>query len=188
MDEPLSNLDAKLRKSLRKDIRNFQRDYGIRTVYVTHDQEEALMLSDRIAVFNKGVIEQIGIPDEIYNKSKTEVVFNFIGETNKFNYQQANKLKITRDEDVDDGRIFYCRPEKVTFSNNQTELTTIPAKITAKEFYGMYAYYWLQVDDIKLISFQRESRTTLHELGDQVYLGIDADNVLSFPHHDQIGG
>ena len=83
MDEPLSNLDAKLRVQLRNELKKMQKDFGITTIYVTHDQEEALTLSDRIAVFNKGYIEQIGTPNEVYNFSKTEFVCNFIGDINR---------------------------------------------------------------------------------------------------------
>ena len=83
MDEPLSNLDAKLRVQLRNELKKMQKDFGITTIYVTHDQEEALTLSDRIAVFNKGVIEQIGNPNEVYNHSATEFVCNFIGDINR---------------------------------------------------------------------------------------------------------
>lgn len=83
LDEPLSNLDAKLRVQLRNELKDLQKRFGITTVYVTHDQEEALTLSDRIAVFNKGVIEQIGRPDEIYSHSATEFVCNFIGDINR---------------------------------------------------------------------------------------------------------
>ena len=73
MDEPLSNLDAKLRVQLRNELKKMQKDFGITTIYVTHDQEEALTLSDRIAVFNKGVIEQIGTPNEVYNHSANRI-------------------------------------------------------------------------------------------------------------------
>ena len=90
LDEPLSNLDAKLRIQLRNELKDLQRKFGITTVYVTHDQEEALTLSNRIAVFNKGVIEQIGRPDEIYNHSATEFVCNFIGDINRL---EENFLK-----------------------------------------------------------------------------------------------
>ena len=83
MDEPLSNLDAKLRVQLRNELKRMQQEFGITTIYVTHDQEEALTLSDRIAVFNKGSIEQIGTPNEVYNHSATEFVCNFIGDINR---------------------------------------------------------------------------------------------------------
>ncbi|MDO5350865.1 MAG: ABC transporter ATP-binding protein [Lachnospiraceae bacterium] len=83
LDEPLSNLDAKLRISLRSELKRLQKNLGITTLYVTHDQEEALMLSDKIAVFNNGFVEQVGTPQEIYNRSKTEFVCDFIGDINK---------------------------------------------------------------------------------------------------------
>ena len=83
LDEPLSNLDAKLRISLRGELKRLQKNLGITTLYVTHDQEEALMLSDKIAVFNNGFVEQVGTPQEIYNHSKTEFVCDFIGDINQ---------------------------------------------------------------------------------------------------------
>lgn len=92
LDEPLSNLDAKLRKQLRLELKELQRKFGITTIYVTHDQEEALTLSDRIAIFNKGIVEQIGTPYEIYNESKTEFVCNFIGDINKLEGKFIKKL------------------------------------------------------------------------------------------------
>ena len=94
MDEPLSNLDAKLRVSLRNELKKMQRDFGITTIYVTHDQEEALTLSDRIAVFNKGSIEQIGTPNEVYNHSATEFVCNFIGDINRLESGIVSGLRL----------------------------------------------------------------------------------------------
>ena len=79
MDEPLSNLDAKLRVEMRNVIKRIQRQVGITTVYVTHDQEEALAISDRIAVMHGGVIQQIGTPKHIYQRPANEFVSNFIG-------------------------------------------------------------------------------------------------------------
>lgn len=82
MDEPLSNLDAKLRIEMRTEIRRLQREFGITTIYVTHDQEEALAISDRIAVMNAGRVEQVGTPREIYFSPQTVFVAGFIGTTN----------------------------------------------------------------------------------------------------------
>ena len=82
LDEPLSALDAKIRVSLRNEIRSIQRQLGITTIYVTHDQEEALSLSDRVVVMNHGVIEQVGQPFEIYNFPKTAFVATFVGTLN----------------------------------------------------------------------------------------------------------
>ena len=85
MDEPLSNLDAKLRLDMRQAIREIQREVGITTVYVTHDQEEAMAISDQIAVMNLGEIQQIGKPKELYHRPSNEFVATFIGRTNLIN-------------------------------------------------------------------------------------------------------
>jgi iron(III) transport system ATP-binding protein len=82
MDEPLSNLDAKLRLEMRQVIRDIQKEVGITTIYVTHDQEEAMAISDRIAVMSNGKIQQIGKPQEIYHRPINEFVATFIGRTN----------------------------------------------------------------------------------------------------------
>ena len=82
LDEPLSNLDAKLREEMQIELRQIQRQLGTTTVLVTHDQAEAMALSDRIVVMNKGRIEQIGSPDETYERPKTDFVANFLGKTN----------------------------------------------------------------------------------------------------------
>lgn len=82
LDEPLSNLDAKLRIKMRQDIKNLQKKLGITTVYVTHDQEEALEISDHIAVFSEGEVQQIGTPEEIYKDPQNQFVANFVGKSN----------------------------------------------------------------------------------------------------------
>ena len=84
LDEPLSALDAKIRVSLRAEIREIQQKLGITTIFVTHDQEEALSISDRIVVMNGGIAEQVGIPHEVYNRPTTRFVANFVGTLNNF--------------------------------------------------------------------------------------------------------
>ena len=84
LDEPLSALDAKVRVSLRSEIRAIQRDLGITTIFVTHDQEEALSISDRVVVMNGGVAEQVGTPFQVYNQPSTRFVANFVGTLNTF--------------------------------------------------------------------------------------------------------
>ena len=83
LDEPLSNLDAKLRIKMRKELKKLQRDLNIPSIYVTHDQEEALAISDRIGVMNNGKIEQLDMPENIYACPKTEFIANFIGNINE---------------------------------------------------------------------------------------------------------
>lgn len=103
LDEPLSNLDAKLREETREEIRTLQRRLGITTIYVTHDQEEALTLSDRIAVMNQGICHQVGTPEEIYQKPADSFIANFVGNSNilegKYILQQngSSEVEITSD-------------------------------------------------------------------------------------------
>ncbi|MEM4990080.1 ABC transporter ATP-binding protein [Collimonas sp. H4R21] len=89
LDEPLSNLDAKLRVQMRAELRRIQRELGITMLYVTHDQEEALALSDRIVVMNGGKIEQLDIPETIFNAPRTRFVANFMGFENLFEYRDG---------------------------------------------------------------------------------------------------
>ena len=122
LDEPLSNLDAKLRVDLRLELKRLQRDLGITTLYVTHDQEEALTLSDRIAVFNNGFIEQVGTPQEIYNQSATEFVCDFIGDINKLTEETMKELTGKEEE-----KVGYIRLERIKFKS-----TTNRKSITVK--------------------------------------------------------
>lgn len=92
LDEPLSALDAQIRKKLQSDLRSIQMELGITMVLVTHDQEEAMAVSDKILVMNKGEIAQIGTPTEIYTKPKTEFIANFIGHYNVFSRQELEKM------------------------------------------------------------------------------------------------
>jgi iron(III) transport system ATP-binding protein len=82
LDEPLSNLDAKLRNEMRVEIRRICKEFQLTTIYVTHDQKEALSIADRIAIFSKGAIEQVGTPLEVYKRPKNQFVAHFVGETN----------------------------------------------------------------------------------------------------------
>jgi iron(III) transport system ATP-binding protein len=89
LDEPLSNLDAKLREQMRSELKRLQRETGVTAIYVTHDQSEALALSDRIAVMNNGLIQQLGRPGDIYERPNSEFVASFVGKTNLFRGQLA---------------------------------------------------------------------------------------------------
>lgn len=112
LDEPLGALDLKLRKEMQVELSNLHQELGVTFVMVTHDQEEALSLSDRIAVMNEGLIEQIGSPSEIYEYPQTPFVADFIGDTNLFQGQVAqadsSTLKITTDRGLD----IYARPSE----------------------------------------------------------------------------
>src|SRR5213080_895600 len=125
LDEPLSALDAKIRLRLRGEIRRIQQDLGITTVYVTHDQEEALSIADRIAVMRKGRIEQVGRPEEIYARPRTDFVADFIGVSNLLACRvvsaregivdwEGERLRIALDLDgYGEGILLALRPEKL---------------------------------------------------------------------------
>jgi putative spermidine/putrescine transport system ATP-binding protein len=89
LDEPLSNLDAKLRVQMRAELRRIQRELGITMLYVTHDQDEALAMSDRIVVMNGGKIEQLDTPERLFNAARTRFVANFMGFENLFDYRDG---------------------------------------------------------------------------------------------------
>jgi putative spermidine/putrescine transport system ATP-binding protein len=113
LDEPLSALDAKIRVSLREEIRSLQRALGITTIYVTHDQEEALSMSDRIVVMNEGRVEQIGTPFEIYNNPKTRFVASFVGTLNilkgKVVDPAAGRIAVDRQEVISSKPITHAK-------------------------------------------------------------------------------
>ncbi|MSS07189.1 ABC transporter ATP-binding protein [Clostridium sp. WB02_MRS01] len=114
LDEPLSNLDAKLRVGLRSELKKLQKNLGITTLYVTHDQEEALTLSDRIAVFNNGFVEQVDKPYDIYNHSKSEFVCDFIGEINRLNEAVIDEIKRQTNYSLDRNKNSYIRLERIS--------------------------------------------------------------------------
>lgn len=161
LDEPLSNLDAKLRHELRAEIKRLQKEIGVTTIFVTHDQEEALSMSDRVVVMNAGKIEQISTPTDIYNHPKTEFVFQFIGKSNCFegNVSAVDKRKVAvkigsdithvdtnnimgndRDLKTGDEVKLYIRPEKLQIvsldEKSSSPLDFHRAKISQMNYLG----------------------------------------------------
>ncbi|SDD03604.1 iron(III) transport system ATP-binding protein [Paenibacillus sp. UNCCL117] len=180
LDEPLSNLDAKLRVQLRNELKNLQKKFGITTIYVTHDQEEALTLSDRIAVFNNGIVEQVGTPQEVYNQSQTEFVCNFIGDINKIDPQiiQNSRLK----EHLDASKVSYIRNEKVSLlplpGQDSVELK---GRIVDKEFYGLYSKFVIEVNGGGLLkTIEKESGTAHYQVGDELTVYVDSSDILQY--------
>lgn len=177
LDEPLSNLDARLRVQLRNELKELQKKFGITTIYVTHDQEEALTLSDRIAVFNKGKVEQVGTPEDIYNRSQTEFVCNFIGDINNI-----TSLKHHFTSEINQQEKCYIRIEKVHL-NQKTSACDIQLSgvISAIEFYGIYTKYTVCLEDgttLKVI----EKGVQLDELcvEAKVTIGMNEKDLLTY--------
>ena len=180
MDEPLSNLDAKLRVQLRNELKKMQKDFGITTIYVTHDQEEALTLSDRIAVFNKGVIEQIGTPNEVYNHSATEFVCNFIGDINRLETPLVQHLN-DRGAGLDTAKHNYIRLERlhVNVEPRDGELT-LSGVVESREYYGLYIKYYITVEGQTLKVIEKNDGVNIYEPAQQVSVVINPAHVMAY--------
>ena len=176
MDEPLSNLDAKLRVQLRNELKKMQKDFGITTIYVTHDQEEALTLSDRIAVFNKGYIEQIGTPNEVYNFSQTEFVANFIGDINRL------EKGFTEGLGLDPGKHHFIRLERVRVNREKDgEEFQTRGVIESREYYGLYIKYYITAAGQTVKVIEKNDGIHIYEPGETVTVGIHPADIMSYP-------
>ena len=180
MDEPLSNLDAKLRVQLRNELKKMQKDFGITTIYVTHDQEEALTMSDRIAVFNKGVIEQIGTPNEVYNHSATEFVCNFIGDINRLETPLVQYLN-DRGAGLDTAKHNYIRLERlhVNVQPRDGELA-LDGVVESREYYGLYIKYYINVEGQTLKVIEKNDGVNIYEPGQKVSVVINPSHVMAY--------
>ena len=186
MDEPLSNLDAKLRVEMRSVIRHIQQQAGITTVYVTHDQEEALAISDRIAVMNKGVIQQLDTPVNIYRHPKNLFVATFMGQSNLVSCKLDGKTgaiegtersyvfdRIRDDNEVKDA-IICIRPKDLSFADDG-----IDGVIKERIFFGTDMHYTVGTGAGDLL-LSCSVNDPLHEVGDPVRLKVQKDVVNLF--------
>ncbi|MBR2258617.1 MAG: ABC transporter ATP-binding protein [Blautia sp.] len=181
MDEPLSNLDAKLRVQLRNELKKMQKDFGITTIYVTHDQEEALTLSDRIAVFNKGVIEQIGTPNEVYNHSATEFVCNFIGDINFLCPEVVKKLA-DQGAKVDPANHNYIRLERVHVNTEPLQSqVSFEGKVESREYYGLYIKYVIDIGPQMIKVIEKNDGVRIYEEGQPLKVVIDPVDIMAYP-------
>ena len=143
LDEPLSNLDAKLRVSLRQELKRLQRELKITTLYVTHDQDEAMTLSDRIAVFNNGYLEQVGTPYEIYNHSGTEFVCDFIGDINRLGEGIITEINKQTGAALDPAKTGFVRLERFLV-DERPNCAKLEGKIVDLEYSGMLVKYTVE--------------------------------------------
>ena len=187
-DEPLSNLDAKLRRQVREDIREIQQKLGVTTIYVTHDQEEALAISDKVIVMNKAVIAQQGSPKDLYNFPKNKFVANFIGDANDVSAEIINKqsdtyelklaemsVKIKSNQDLNDKVTLALRPEKIKIERNNDN-NCIHATIKNASFVGSSYQYILnsKIGNLYVVSGDTNN---IFKVGEDVFLSIDAKDI-----------
>ena len=188
-DEPLSNLDAKLRVTMRTEIRRIQQEVGITAIYVTHDQSEAMALSDRIIIMRSGVVEQIGSPQEIYYHPVNEFVADFIGEANflkgKLEALENGRARINVSGDIchaapvpgmEVGRDYtiVLRPEAAALA----EEGGLPCEVVLSCFMGSYQNYHVMVGDtlVKLTDPNPKNKR-VYQVGDKCHLVFDPENV-----------
>ncbi|MDV4151898.1 ABC transporter ATP-binding protein [Clostridium sp. AL.422] len=199
MDEPLSNLDAKLRVEMRSAIRDVQKEVGITTVYVTHDQEEALAISDRIAVMKDGIVQHVGTPKEIYTRPKNVFVSTFIGHSNlykgtieikdgttfvKFEKGYTVKMDNLKNK-VENGQrvILAVRPEEFIISNKGLE-----TKIKTATFLGRYTNYEIIFNNDEVLEGQPSIELSqdigtaehIYSEGDSLFLEVNPKKINVF--------
>ena len=180
-DEPLSNLDAKLRVQLRNELKKMQKDFGITTIYVTHDQEEALTLSDRIAVFNKGVIEQVGTPNEVYNHSATEFVCNFIGDINRLEPEAVRALNQAGGS-IDPAARNYIRLERIHVNvEPKAGAAVLEGTVDSREYYGLYIKYYIRLAGQTIKVIEKNDGVNIYEAGQRVRVVMDPRDVMAYP-------
>ncbi len=195
MDEPLSNLDAKLRVEMRTVIKNIQHSVGITTVYVTHDQEEAMAVSDRIAVMNAGVIQHIGTPKSIYQRPANLFVATFIGRSNVIKGKlivengktyletlsgyRAEIHTVRPEQQKNQDITMSVRPEEFLLDRDSTE--GISAIVDDCVFLGLNTHYFVHLssgEEVEII--QESSIDSIIEPGSEIKLKINTDKVNLF--------
>ena len=199
LDEPLSNLDAKLRERMRFELKRMQRELTLTTVYVTHDQSEALALSHEIAVMSEGRIMQIGSPREIYERPCNRFVADFIGTTNFIDAQVIEEradgccrvrtpvgaldVRCLDRLDRDQAVIVSIRPEDVELSEQRPESadldTVCLGAVDAKAFLGEHLDFRVRIGDVVLLARAHPSLRT--PVGDRIFVRMRADKCIALP-------
>lgn len=181
LDEPLSALDLKMRQEMQKELKKIQRQLGITFIYVTHDQEEALTMSDRIVVMNEGVILQVGTPEEIYNEPKTKFVADFIGESNIFDGTYKKELVVSllghefecldKGFEAEEAVDLVIRPEDVKLlPKGKGHLS---GTITSAIFQGVHYEMTLEIQKTNWIV----QSTRLTKVGEEVDIFLEPDDI-----------
>ncbi|MDY4611864.1 MAG: ABC transporter ATP-binding protein [Sphaerochaetaceae bacterium] len=181
MDEPLSNLDAKLRISMRQEIKKLQKELKITTIYVTHDQEEALSISDRIAVFNVGKIDQIGTPIQVYENPETEFVARFIGDI--MHLQGRLAQEIIDDLKIDSEVRLFVRPQNIHMLSHESvtkDMYLIRISVTGFDFLGASTKIQGVTSDGFALECQVFGRNPEIQVGHEILFGISKSDILKY--------
>ncbi|MEX2651408.1 MAG: ABC transporter ATP-binding protein [Acidimicrobiia bacterium] len=169
LDEPLGALDLKLRQAMQLELKTLQREVGITFIYVTHDQEEALTMSDRLAVFNHGHVEQVGTPSDVYENPRNAFVAGFVGTSNVVAGQLALRI-------MGSSGPFTVRPEKISLGEPSAELEPdmigVDGVVTEAIYLGMYTRFRVQVDGAMLEVASQNAAVDHFEAARQVGLRV----------------
>ena len=198
LDEPLSALDLKLRQHMRTELRAIQQRAGITFIYITHDQGEALTMSDRIAVMRQGVVDQIGDGTTVYDHPQTAFVASFVGENNFFAGRVADVSDGTAIVETQAGRfcarvsdsapvesgheaIVFIRPESIRFAESGSYENNLTAKLTHQEFEGHFWHLVLQTDsgDRIRMSVMNDGSSGTHEVDSRINIGFPAQSAIA---------
>lgn len=180
LDEPLSAIDALLRKKLQAQIRRIVKELGITTIFVTHDQDEAMVMSDRVYLFNNGKIEQFGTPVEMYTHPKTYFAARFMGNYNIVEGQDFNKLTNNNFK----SKFIAIRPEVIEISTEkpskeERQVVTFKTKVTDSISHGNVLRYTLEADNgMKLKGEVLFRSFRLYDIGQELYVTIEKKNCL----------
>lgn len=180
LDEPLSAIDAKLRKNLQIEIRRIQQELNITTIFVTHDQDEAMSMSDRICLLNNGNIEQVSSPIELYTKPKTRFAASFIGHYNVFS---PDEFKQAFHVAVPDNKMTAIRPETIQISTEKPQendaIHTIYGKIINNRSVGNTLHYHIDVNGITFKVDTLFRSFALYKNDQNVWLSLEKRNCLA---------
>lgn len=182
LDEPLSNLDAKLRHQLRRQLKDLQSEFGITTVYVTHDQDEALAMSDRVAVFNRGVVEQVGTPQDIYDHAATEFVCNFIGDSSALTPDFVAEVNRLSGAGLSTDARSYLRVEKASLDRPADGGTAVglPATVVSRTYHGLHSRYVVRSHGADIRLLVREDGAAHPGAGTATTVYVQPGHVLQY--------
>lgn len=203
LDEPLSALDLKLRQHMRTELRAIQQRVGLTFIYITHDQGEALTMSDRVAVMREGVIEQVADGNTIYDNPASPFVASFVGENNymrgtvsqksddymhidtRLGEIKARTVPTAQPLNVGDEAMVFVRPESLKFAGAESFDNTIETKITHEEFEGNFWQVFMQasgIDKTLKMSIVNDGQSLSQAVGQTVKLGFSADLAVALPN------
>ncbi len=184
LDEPLSNLDYKLRRELRFQLKRIQEEVGVTTIYVTHNQKEAMAMSDRILILNDGQREQLGTPKEIYNKPKSRFVADFIGEANLFDGTVTKCQNGTAEVELDmgTGRSLSVPTTDAVEEGRQVTINVRPERVTATDLEGI-----LTGEIVSRTYLGKSTRLLVDVNGTEIEADISSDQIVGLSQDLSIG-